>query len=66
MLYNMTMERTLRVALDFEAENDAEAEKRADQIFTDAIAHPEKFEGGDIEHDYALCDDQFRDVVPWR
>lgn len=65
MKYNMTAERTLRIAITFEAENDEAAEKKADEMLADMIAHPENFEGGDTEHDYALCDDGGRTVVDW-
>lgn len=61
----MTAERTLRIAVTFEAENDEAAEKKADELFADMIEHPERFEGGDIEHDSALCDDGDRTIVDW-
>ena len=65
MEYNMTVERTLRIAITFEAENDKAAEEKANELFVDMIEHPEKFEGGDKEHDYALCADGGRTVVDW-
>lgn len=65
MKYHLTAERTLRIAVTFEAENDEAAVKKADELFADMIKHPGKFESGDIEHDYALCDDGDRTIVDW-
>lgn len=65
MKYYLTMERTLRIAMEFDAPDHAAAEEKANEMFDDAIDHPEKFEGGDIEHDFALVDDQGRDIIPW-
>lgn len=66
MEYNMTVERTLRIAVSFQAENDEDAEKKAAELFADMAAHPVKFEGGDVEYDYALCGENGRTVIDWR
>ena len=52
MKYCITMERTQRVAVWFDAPNDEKAEKEADRIFGAATAAD--FEDGDEERDYAL------------
>lgn len=64
MEYNMTMERTQRVAVTFTADNDEEAMEKAAEI--NRTATPEDFEGGDEEHDYALCDGTGNLLVDWR
>ena len=65
MLYKMTMERTLRVGIEFEAENDSTAEVKAEELFSTAISNPTQFDGGDTEHDYALCDGVGNELIPW-
>lgn len=65
MLYKMTMERTLRVGVEFEAENDSAAEVKAENLFSNAILNPTQFDGGDVEHDYALCDRGGNELIPW-
>lgn len=65
MQYYLTMERTLRIGVTFDARNDAEARMKANEIFDNAIENPEKFEGGDVEHDFALTGDDFGDIIPW-
>ena len=63
MIYSITMERTQRVAVTFTADSDDEAlEKAAELIRTST---PADFEGGDEEHDYALCDDAGNLLVDW-
>ena len=54
MKYSITMERTQRVAFSFTADNDDEALKKAAEL--NRTSTPADFEGGDEEHDYALCD----------
>lgn len=64
MEYNITMERTQRVAVTFTADNDEEALEKAAEI--NRAATPEDFESGDEEHDYALCDGAGNLLVDWR
>ena len=52
MTYNITMERTLSLSVDFEAKNDDEALAKAEQIYYGAKA--EEFEDGGEAFDYAL------------
>lgn len=64
MKYCITMERTQRVAVWFDAPNDEKAEKEADRIFGAATAAD--FEDGDEERDYALDNvDKGRTITPW-
>ena len=63
MIYSITMERTQRVAFSFTADSDDEAlEKAAELIRTSTAAD---LEGGDEEHDYALCDEAGNLLVDW-
>ena len=63
MEYNITMERAQRVVVTFTADNDEEALEKADKI--NRAATPADFEGGDEEHDYALCDGVGNLLVDW-
>ena len=63
MEYNITMERIQRVAVTFTADNDEEALEKAAEI--NRTATPADFEGGDEEHDYALCDGAGSVLVDW-
>lgn len=64
MNYCITMERTLSLAINFEAENDDEAYTKAERISQDTKASD--FEAGSEERDYALCDsDTCRTLVDW-
>lgn len=63
MEYNITMERAQRVVVTFTAGNDEEALKKADEI--SRTATPANFEGGEEEHDYALCDGAGNLLVDW-
>lgn len=63
MEYCITMERTLRVAVHFEASSDDAACEKANEIYDNAT--PTDFEAGDVGHDYALCDTSGRTLVDW-
>ena len=63
MLYEMTLEKTVRVCIKIEAEDDKEAEKKASEIYQssdDTI-----FSSGDVEKDYILIDEYDRIIVDW-
>lgn len=65
MEYCITMERTLSLAIHFDAENDDEAYVKAEEISRDTQAS--QFEGGSEQRDYALCaTDTGRALVDWR
>jgi hypothetical protein len=53
MEYHITMERTQRIVFSFTANNDSEAEEKANELCNSAA--PSDFAGGDEERDYALC-----------
>lgn len=64
MKYCITMERTLMLAVDFEAENDDEACALAEQIYLGTEAG--EFESGSEQFDYALNDTKTgRTLVDW-
>ena len=52
MKYCVTIEETRRVAIYFEAENDSEAEKKADKIASNIT--DDELASGDIEQDHTL------------
>jgi len=54
MKYCVTMERTLRIAVWFDAPDDEAAEEKAAEI--NQSTDLKEFEEGDVERDYALCD----------
>lgn len=53
MEYRVTMERIQRIAINFTADNDVEAEKKANELCSNTA--PSEFAAGDEERDYALC-----------
>lgn len=65
MLYKLTMERTLRIGVEFECDSEEEANRRAEELYGHAMQHPKMFDGGSVEGDYALCDEEGKDLVVW-
>ncbi len=63
--YCITLERTQRIAVWFEADGDDDACIKAEGILEQHKADPSKFESGDVEYDYALDDDGGRSVIAW-
>ncbi len=63
--YQVTMERTERICYTFHAPDDKTAEKMAAQIYDYAMDNPSWFADGNIDGDYALCDDQDRTLIDW-
>lgn len=64
MKYEITMERTVRLCVEFEADNDEEARQKAFDIFDDT--EPFEYEHGYEEYDYAVHNyDTGHDVVMW-
>ncbi len=61
MEYCVTMERTLRTAVWFEAPDDEAAEKKAAEI--NQATGLEAFEQGDVGHNYALCNAETHQVI---
>ena len=61
--YCITMERTVRIAKWFEAEDDKQARELAEQIHLKTKDH--EYEFGDSEYDYALASEDGRDLVLW-
>ena len=62
--YCITMERTQRVAVWFDAPNDEAAERKAERI--NDLAKPSDFETGDEERDFALEDvSEGRTIIDW-
>lgn len=59
----VTMERTQRVAVTFTADNDDQALEKAAELNREAA--PADFEGGDEEHDHALCDGTGSVLIDW-
>ena len=64
MRYCVTIEETRRVAIYFEAENDSEAEKKADKIASNITDN--ELASGDIEQDYALVNEENgKTLIDW-
>lgn len=64
MRYCVTIEETRRVAVYFEAENDSEAEKKADKIASNIT--DDELASGDIEQDYALVNEENgKTLIDW-
>ncbi len=65
MTYNITMERTLSLSIDFEAENDDETPAKAEQIYYGAKT--DEFEDGGEAFGFALCAPQTgRMLIDWK
>ena len=64
MKYCVTIEETRRVAIYFEAENDSEAEKKADKIASNITDN--ELASWDIEQDYALVNEENgKTLIDW-
>ena len=64
MRYCVTIEETRRVAIYFEAENDSEAEKKADKIASNITDN--ELASGDIEQDYTLVNEENgKTLIDW-
>ena len=64
MRYCVTIEETRRIAIYFEAENDSEAEKKADKIASNIT--DDELTSGDIEQDYALVNEENgKTLIDW-
>lgn len=61
--YWLTMERTLRISVEFEAQDDEEAEQIAADI--NMKTGLEDFYCGNVETDYSLSDDAGRTILDW-
>ena len=65
MKYQVTIERTQRICVEIEADNDSKAEEIAGEIHEDYVINPENFDGGDESYDYTLVDENDRTVIDW-
>ncbi len=62
MKYFLTVERTYRIGVEFEASNDAEAEAKAAELANNV---GDEIFSCDCESDYALCDEADRTIIDW-
>lgn len=62
MKYHLTIERTYRIGVDFEASSDEEAEAKAAELANNV---GDEIFSGDCEGDYALCDEKYRTIIDW-
>ncbi len=65
MKYCITIERTQRIAVWFDAEDDEAAEEKAGEIYNTTQDHPHEFESGDTEYDYALDREDGGTILDW-
>ena len=64
MRYCVTIEETRRIAICFEAENDSEAEKKADKIASNITDN--ELASGDIEQDHTLVNvENDKTLIDW-
>lgn len=62
MKYRLTVERTYRIGMEFEATSDEEAETKAAELANNV---GDEIFNGDCESDYALCDEESRTILDW-
>ena len=62
MKYKLTVERTYRIGIEFEADSEEYAEYKAAEL---AFGIGDKIFDGDCENDYALYDEEGRTIVDW-
>ena len=62
MKYHLTVERTYRVGIEFDAINDEEAEFMAADLYHNI---GNEIFNGDVEGDYALCDAKGCTIIDW-
>lgn len=60
--YMLTVERTYRIGMEFEAATDEEAEAKAAELAEDI---GDEIFLGSCESDYALCDENGRMIIDW-
>ena len=62
MKYFLTVERTYRIGMEFDAVSDQEAEAMAAELSNNV---GDEIFCGDYENDYALCDENYRTILDW-
>lgn len=66
MRYEITIERTVFLTTEFEANSEEEAIKKADEMYEDAKKHPEQLEDGHVQTDYALTAEDGVEIINWK
>ena len=62
MKYHLTVERTYRIGIEFESSDEKSAKAKAVAL---ACNIGDEIFSGDIETDYALCDDEGKTIIDW-
>lgn len=66
MKYYMTVERTARIDIEFEAVSEEAAIKIANSRCSgEELDDSLEFDSGNISYDYALCDQTGRTIIDW-
>lgn len=65
MKYCITMEKTQRISVWFEAANNNDAIKKGEKILQKHQDLDCGFDGGYVEYDYAIDDENDRSVITW-
>ena len=65
MQYCITMERTQRIAVWYEANSDDEAITQGEAIFRERVDGDCGFDGGRSEYDFEICHENGREIVQW-
>lgn len=64
MKIEITMEKTMRIAMEFEASKEQiEDLKRGENPFYEQMK--KEVENGEVEYDYAVNDPEGNEIVPW-
>ena len=63
MKYEITIEQTFRVTTEFEAANEDEAIRRANEMYENAQENPEQSEY--VQTDFSLSDTNGNTIVEW-
>lgn len=65
MQYCITMERTQRIAVWYEANSDDEAITQGEAIFRERVDGDYGFDGGSSEYDFEICHGNGMEIVQW-
>jgi len=64
MTYNVTLEKTVRVSFDIEADDPDEINERMPEGYADMFEEVGE-EACWINYDWSICDDDGNDIIPW-
>lgn len=65
MKVNVTVERVLSRGYTVEVKDPSEVEEAAEDLMDHLMEHPEEMEDSGENWDYAVSDEEGRDLIPW-